>query len=235
LLPLTSTEPVALLGGAAVSVALLDEVLALCGPVVGADGGALHALTRDLLPEAVIGDMDSLPPEAMARIPDARLHRVTEQETTDFDKALRHIEAPLVVGVGFSGTRADHALAAYTVLLRHADRRCLLAGEAEVVFLCPPEIALEPAPGGWLSLYPLGHVEGRSEGLEWPIDGLVLSPETRVGTSNVVTGPVRLSVTAPLLLAIMPRAELAEAARALAAAPARWPARAGRYRAPPPR
>lgn len=226
MLPLVSSETVALLGGAAVSEALLDEVLSLGGPVVGVDGGAAHALDRGILPDAVIGDMDSLDEAHLARLPGDRLHRIEEQMTTDFDKALRHVEAPLVLGAGFSGTRADHALAAYTVLLRHADRRCLLAGEAEVVFLCPPELELAPAEGSWFSLYPLGTVEGRSEGLEWPIDGLHFSPDSRVGTSNRVTGPVRLTMSAPLMLAIMPRAELAATACALAAAPARWPARA---------
>jgi len=226
LLPLLSPENVALLGGAAVSGALFDEVLSLCGPVIGVDGGAAHALSRGLMPDAVIGDMDSLSEADMARIPGERLHRIDEQMTTDFDKALRHVEAPLVLGAGFSGTRADHALAAYTVLLRHPDRRCLLAGEAEVVFLCPPEISLTPQPGSWLSLYPLGAVQGASDGLEWPINGLLLSPADRVGTSNRVTGPVRMRFDAPLMLAIMPRAELAATARALAAAPARWPARA---------
>ncbi len=223
---LRSRAPVALLGGAAVSAAVLDEVLELCGPVAAADGGAAHALARDIVPEAVIGDMDSLGAADAARIPAERLHRIDEQETTDFDKCLRHIEAPLVLGAGFSGTRADHALAAYTVLARHADRPCLLAGEVEVVFLCPPRIELAPEVGSWLSLYPLGAVSGRSEGLEWPIDGLSFAPDGRVGTSNRVTGPLTLEMSAPLMLAIMPRAELAATARALADAPARWPARA---------
>ncbi|WP_375687229.1 thiamine diphosphokinase [Pseudooceanicola sp. LIPI14-2-Ac024] len=218
----------ALLGGAAVSDALTDEVLGLCGPVVAADGGATHALARGIVPDAVIGDMDSLAPGDMARLPAARVHRIAEQDTTDFDKALRHITAPLVIGAGFSGTRADHALAAYTVLLRRAGRRCLLAGEDEVVFLCPPEVALTPAEGSWFSLYPLGPVTGRSEGLEWPIEGIAFAPESRVGTSNRVTGPVRLEVSAPRMLVIMPRAELAATARSLSDAPARWPVPAER-------
>lgn len=226
MLPLVSLETVALLGGAPVSAALLDEVFALSGPVVGVDGGAAHALDRGRLPEAVIGDLDSLDAVRMDDLPADRLHVIAEQETTDFDKALRHVEAPLVLGAGFAGGRADHALAAYTVLLRHPDRRCLLAGEAEVVFLCPPELALTPPPGSWLSLYPLGAVTGRSEGLEWPIEGLDFAPDRRVGTSNRVSGPVHLSFDAPLMLVIMPRAELAATAHALAAAPARWPARA---------
>ncbi|MDF1856238.1 thiamine diphosphokinase [Pseudooceanicola sp.] len=222
----TTCKQIVLLGGAMVSDGLLDEVLGLGGPVVAADSGAAHAFRRNIMPEAVIGDMDSLNPEHRARIAAERLHRITEQDSTDFDKALRHIEAPLVIGAGFSGTRADHALAAYTVLTRHPDRRCILVGEEEAVFLCPPEFAVTPQLGSWLSLYPLGQVSGTSEGLQWPIDGLVFAPDHRVGTSNRVTGPVRLKIAAPLMLVIMPRAELSEVVPALAAAPARWPVRA---------
>ena len=39
---------------------------------------------------------------------------LVDQDTTDFDKALRHIKAPVVIGAGFSGARTDHALAAFT-------------------------------------------------------------------------------------------------------------------------
>ncbi|MGR3321684.1 MAG: thiamine diphosphokinase [Pseudooceanicola sp.] len=220
--PFQSDKPVALLGGAAVSDDVLNEVLSLCEEVAAADGGAAHALKRDILPRIVLGDMDSLGTADAARIPPDRLHVIAEQETTDFDKALRHIEAPLVIGAGFSGTRADHTLAAYTVLARHAGRPCLLAGEAEVVFLCPPRLSLSPVQGAWLSLFPLGPVSGRSSGLEYPIDGLHFAPDARVGTSNRVVGPVRLEFEAPLMLAILPRAELSATARALAEAE-RWP------------
>lgn len=217
-----SDKPVALLGGAAVSDSLLDDVLGLAHAVAAADGGAAHALARGIQPHLVVGDMDSLSRADAARIPADRLHIIDEQETTDFDKALRHIAAPLVIGAGFSGTRADHALAAYTVLARHADRACLLAGEDEVVFLCPPKLALSPPEGSWFSLYPLGAVTGRSTGLAYPIDGIDFAPHLRVGTSNRVTGPVTLSLDAPLMLVILPRDELAEVATVLATGQSRW-------------
>ena len=224
---LTSDRAVALLGGARASAGLLDAVLALCGPVAAADGGAAHALRRGIAPDIVIGDMDSLAPEDAARIPDDRIHRIAEQESTDFDKALRSIAAPLVIGAGFSGARADHLLGAYAVLVRRADRRCILAGEDEVCFLAPPGIALDLTPGGWFSLFPFGAVTGRSEGLLWPIEGLSFAPDGQTGTSNEVTGPVRLWVDAPRMLVILPRSELSAAVQGLTAAPDGWPALPG--------
>ena len=222
-----SHENVALLGGAKVSDAVWADIRALTGPVVAADGGARHALNRGVIPDAVIGDMDSLAPDMAARIPADRLHLVSEQQTTDFDKALRHVRAPLVIGAGFSGARADHALAAYTVLARHPDRPCALVGEDEVVTLCPPRVVADLPVGSWFSLYPLGPVTGRSQGLEWAIDGLAFDPAGQVGTSNRVTGPVVLELSAPLMLAITPRAGLPAWVAALRDAPARWPSRAG--------
>ena len=56
---------------------------------------------------------------------------------------------------------------------------------------------------------------GRSEGLEWPINGLELDPMARIGTSNRATGPLRLEADGPGLLVILPRARLADVVAAL--------------------
>ncbi|WP_372893312.1 thiamine diphosphokinase [Rhodosalinus sp.] len=193
--------------------------------VVAADGGAGRALAAGLMPEAVFGDFDSLDTATRRALPEDRLHHVPEQETTDFDKALRHTLAPLVLGVGFLGARLDHLLAAQTVLARRADRRCLLIGGADLVFLCPPELSLDLDAGCRVSLYPLAEVRGRSEGLFWPIDGLTFAPGGVIGTSNRVTeGPVRLSMAAPAMLVILPREALGAAVTSLAAPGPAWPA-----------
>ncbi|MBV6635675.1 MAG: thiamine pyrophosphokinase, partial [Mameliella sp.] len=154
------------------------------------------------------------------------LHRIEEQESTDFDKCLRHISAPLVFGYGFLGKRLDHQLAAMTVLTGRADVRCILIGAEDVVLLCPPDLSMELAPGTRLSLFPMAPVTGRSEGLRWPIDGLNFAPSGPVGTSNEVTGPVRLSMDGPAMLLILPGECLNALLSGLAAAPGEWPARA---------
>ena len=221
----TTDAPVTLIGAGAAADADLAEARAHAPRVVAADGGAGRALAAGLMPEAVFGDFDSLDAATRRAIPEARLHHVAEQETTDFDKALRHIAAPLVLGVGFLGARLDHLLAAQTVLARRAERRCLLIGGADLVFLCPPELSLDLDAGSRVSLYPLAEVRGRSEGLFWPIDGLTFAPGGVIGTSNRVTaGPVRLSMEAPAMLVILPRETLGAAVRALAGPGPAWPA-----------
>jgi len=217
-------KPVTLIGGAEVSKPVLSRAQSLAPLVVAADGGAKAALVNGVVPRAVIGDFDSLTDDMRAQIPKEALHPIPEQDTTDFDKCLRNIAAPLVVGIGFSGKRLDHQLAAYNTLVRHPDRPCLLLGVEELVFLCPPSIRLDLKTGCPVSLFPMGAVEGVSDGLQYPIDGLNFAPDGRVGTSNTALGPVDISVTSPKMLVILPQECLEQVASALLTAGSNWPA-----------
>ncbi len=219
-----SSVGVTLVGGGPVSAALLRLALARAPRLVGADGGADRILALGHEPEAVVGDLDSITPAARARLA-GRLFPLTEQVTTDFDKALRSIQAPFVLAVGFAGARMDHGLAVLTGLVAHPDRVCLLLGPQDVVFLAPPRMVLDLTPGDRLSLYPMARVTGRSQGLEWLIDGLTFAPDGMIGTSNRVIAPaVEVEMDAPSMLAILPRNRLDAVLRALRLA-SRWPAR----------
>ncbi len=219
-----SSVGVTLVGGGPVSAALLRLALARAPRLVGADGGADRILALGHEPEAVVGDLDSITPAARTRLA-GRLFPLTEQVTTDFDKALRSIQAPFVLAVGFAGARMDHGLAVLTGLAAHPDRVCLLLGPQDVVFLAPPRMVLDLTPGDRLSLYPMARATGRSQGLEWPIDGLTFAPDGMIGTSNRVIAPaVEVEMDAPSMLAILPRNRLDAVLRALRSAP-RWPAR----------
>jgi thiamine pyrophosphokinase len=212
----TSGAGVTLVGGAPVGGRDLAAALRLAPCLVAVDGGADRALAAGLMPRAVIGDFDSIGAAARAAIPPDRLHPIAEQETTDFDKALRSVAAPFVLALGFAGARIDHGLAVLNALARHADRRCILLGPRDALFLCPPRITLRLRPGDRLSLFPLGPVTGESAGLRWPVDGLSFAPDGTIGTSNEVTDPVvRLAFDAPRMLVIVPRARLRAALAAL--------------------
>ncbi|MEO3414417.1 thiamine diphosphokinase [Roseovarius sp. CAU 1744] len=216
------SHPVTLIGGAAVNNQGLARALALAPVVVAADGGADTALVQGVTPDAVIGDFDSISESARDVIPDCRLHPITEQDSTDFDKCLGNIRAPLIIGLGFAGARMDHQLAAFNSLVRHPAQRCILVGEADLAFLCPPSLRLEVPPATPLSLFPMGAVEGISDGLNWPIAGLNFAPDGRVGTSNRTTGPVYLDVTAPKMLVILPNSTLESVAAALLETTSAW-------------
>ncbi len=209
-----SDAGVTLVGGGDVAPGALARALERAPRLVAADSGADRALAAGHRPEAVIGDLDSLSPAARVQLGAARLHRIAEQETTDFDKALRSIVAPFVLAVGFTGPRLDHTLGVFNALARHPDRRCLVLGAQDVCFLAPHDLALQLVPGTRLSLFPLGAVSGTSEGLRWPIGGIGFAPAGLTGLSNEVSAPqVRLRLSARRMLVMLP-AEALDAALA---------------------
>lgn len=225
-----STDGVTLVGGGPVSQAEFRLALARAPRLLAADGGADRALAAGYLPEAAVGDFDSISDHAQATLGPARLFPIREQMTTDFDKALRSVAAPFTLALGFTGARVDHGLAVFNSLVRHADRRCLVIGPRDVIFHAPPRLTLAMRPGDRLSLFPLSPVTGRSDGLEWPIDGLDFAPWAMIGTSNRVIAPqVHLELDTPGMLVILPRTRLDAALRSLLGAawqpPAASPAR----------
>jgi len=154
----------------------------------------------------VIGDLDSISAPARAQLGD-RLFLIEEQYSTDFDKALRSVAAPFVLGLGFAGERLDHQLAVLSGLVAHADRRVLILSGRDVTFVAPKSLRLKLKPGSRLSLFPMGEVRGESRGLEWPIDGIGFAPDRRIGTSNRVVSPeVELRFDAQKMLVILPLA-----------------------------
>ncbi|MGR3504545.1 MAG: thiamine diphosphokinase [Paracoccaceae bacterium] len=217
-----SDAPVTLIGGGETETKTLREALELAPRLVAADGGAKAALDAGHVPEAVIGDMDSLQARDRARLDAGSIHQIDEQDSTDFDKCLSAIRAPLLLGLGFTGPRLDHQLAVFNSLVRHHRQRCILIGKKELVMLAPPSLRLDLVPGAVVSLFPMGAVEAKSEGLQWPVGGLSFAPDGRVGTSNRATGPIWLAVTAPKMLLILPRDTLAPLTEALMARPYGW-------------
>lgn len=213
------SEPVTLLGGGAARTAQLHEALTLAPILVAADGGANMALSEGLTPELVIGDFDSVTPETLAAIPADRQIRMAGQDTTDFEKCLTRIAAPFILGLGFMGPRADHALAVWNAMIRHAGQRCLLIGEKDVVFAAPAGIFLPLEVGTRVSLFPMRPVTGTSRGLRWPIDGLNFAPGGLIGTSNQASGPVEMRFSGAGMLIILPRRCLRLAIAALTATP----------------
>ena len=202
-------QGVTLAGGGPFGKAALSRALRFAPVIVGADGGADRLLQLNAVPQVVIGDLDSISETARLTLAD-RLFPIAEQETTDFDKALRSIKAPFVLGLGFAGARLDHGLAVLNALVRQPDRRCLILGPKDVTFLAPRALTLHLPIGSRLSLFPMGAVTGRSTGLRWPINGLKFAPDGTIGTSNEVSSKqVQLSFDADKMLVTVPLRALA--------------------------
>lgn len=208
-----SPSPVTLLGGGQSAGCDLAQALSLAPTLVAADGGANMAVGAGLVPDAVIGDFNSLAAATRAAIPADRLHHIAEQDSTDFEKCLRAIDAPLILALGFTGARIDHELAVWNVLARRRAMNTIVVGAEDIAFLAPERLTLDLAPGTRFSLFPMSPARATGRGLRWPVDAVAFAPDGRSGTSNEVTGPVELTVTSGALLVILPRACLREVLR----------------------
>ena len=157
------------------------------GKVVAVDGGLRHVLKAGLIPNAVIGDMDSIDlSDLQAAGRHVAVYKSDDRDTTDFEKALLTFSAPVCLAYGFLGLRVDHMFAAVTVLARYADtHKIILVGADDLVHVTTQPFVMALAVGARLSVWPVGRVRfAKSSGLVWPLDGLMLSPDGQVATSN---------------------------------------------------
>ncbi|MHA6296978.1 thiamine diphosphokinase [Devosia sp. CAU 1758] len=178
-------RPLAIVGGGTVDPALLRELDGRNVALVGADGGGNAIGAAGLIPEAILGDLDSLEDRAgwEAR---TRVVHIPEQITTDFQKALYSTSAPVTLALGMTGKRLDHTLAALGALLEVAPhRKVILVDETDVALAVSGPFAFDAAPKERISVHPLVPIVfERTEGLFYPMNDLLLDPAGRLGTSN---------------------------------------------------
>lgn len=212
-------HPVAIVGAGPFDRATLAKVRAVAPVLVAADGAADRLAALGATPDLIVGDMDSLADPAAWRSRGVPVRHLAEQETTDFEKCLLSVEAPLYVGLGLAGGRMDHTLAVFHAMLRHAARPTVLVGEEEALALIPPNrwLRLPVTPDTKVSLYPLAETTGTgSEGLRWSVDGLTLAAGRQIGTSNIAdASEIALRFDRPGALLSVERAALAPLAAAL--------------------
>ena len=178
-------QPLILVGNGACDVAVLAAAPA--GRLVAVDGGLRHCRAAGLTPQAVVGDMDSAEACMLASAcPQTDVIVLDDQETTDLEKALQRFSAPFCLAYGFLGLRVDHMLATLSVLARYAGtHKVILIGADDLIHVTTQPFSMPLRAGARLSVWPVGRVRfSSSSGLVWPVDGLTLSPDGRVATSN---------------------------------------------------
>lgn len=193
-------------GGDANDLPLSVEVLGPFDNIVCADGGVNNARRLALVPDLVVGDLDSLGADEQARLRAAGcrfiVHPATKDET-DLELALLwcvKAQASSIVVIGASGNRPDHALANVLLL---ADRRlqgaqiCLRSRDWEI-WLPRKAIAIHGRKGDTVSLIPVSVRvrDVQTDGLEYRLQGETLRRGPARGVSNVMladTASVRWS------------------------------------------
>jgi thiamine pyrophosphokinase len=182
--------------------------------LIAVDGGANHCRALGLLPDLIVGDLDSLLPETLAHFTRAGIpierHPVHKNET-DLELALLGAVrqgAECILLAGALGGRLDMALSNVLLLTQPHLRQVrveLWEAQRTTWLLRPPGEVVHGQPGDTLSLLPLqGDATGlRTEGLAYPLrDETLFFGQTR-GLSNVFAASLaRIQLEAGLLLAV---------------------------------
>ena len=160
-------------------------------PIVAVDGGLDSCINYSMVPDYFIGDMDSASSSAKkyAKLNKIPSNFVAEQETTDFEKALMHVDAPGYVCLGFLDGRLDHSLAVLHVIQKQSQKRpILLLGSEDVVLTGPKDFRISLPVGERISIWPLGKVSFEySTGLLYSLKNIEMVQGNQIGTSNSVS------------------------------------------------
>jgi thiamine pyrophosphokinase len=183
--------------------------------LVAADSGIGPLHRAGLVPDALIGDLDSADPVhvAIARERGVRIEvHPPDKDATDLELALgfaRDEGATHVTVLGLGGGRVDHFLA--NILLLAHDEWAALAIDAHTadsaVTVVRGQRSLSGIPGDMVTLLAVnGPAAGvTTVGLRWTLTDAVLTPASTRGVSNeIVTAPATVTVRDGVIVAVEP-------------------------------
>lgn len=184
-------------------------LLETAGAVICCDG-AVRAYERHFhrLPDAVVGDMDTLPKTLQRRYA-ALIHRETEQDDNDLTKAMRYLlcHYPAVTEIhilGATGKREDHMVGNLGLLMEYPRLFPLEGISVDMVsdygtaFAITDSCTLQIGEGRRFSLFsPDNSLRIQSEGLEYQTGGVVFDNWWQATLNRATADEVRLTFSHP--------------------------------------
>ena len=141
--------------------------------VVCCDGGADAYITQGHVPDAIIGDGDSLSEENRCRYA-SLIHYNPDQETNDQTKAVQFLIAQgkrRIAILGATGKREDHTIGNISLLMEYAriGAEIRMYTDYGVFIPCKDESTFLCRPGQQVSIFNFTACGLKSEGLRYPI------------------------------------------------------------------
>ena len=168
----------------------LKELARQADFIVAADGGADCALRAGVVPDVIIGDLDSVSPRARKKLSSSQWIFVDNQNNTDLQKALDYLvkrNCKKCTLVGFNGGRVDFTLGNLLALVPYAPEieLCAVGDGWKIYPLCKRK-TFATRHGARVSLLPLTPCKGVTlTGLKFPLKNARLLPGTTRTLSNV--------------------------------------------------
>ena len=177
---------------------------------IAADSGIRHARALGIVPELWVGDFDSAGSELMlvyAHVP--RQTYRADKDATDGEIAVKEalrLGASEIILIGGLGGQSDHATAHLGLALHLAQsgQRCFISnGDEEAYPLVAGTYDFDFGQQSRLSIIPWSDITGLNlMGVKWPLKDKALILGTSFTMSNVALGPVKLSFTSGIAIAV---------------------------------
>ena len=149
------------------------QVLKDASFVVCCDGAADRYIATGCVPDAIVGDGDSISAENREKFAHL-LHIISEQESNDQTKAVRHLMergTRRIAIVGATGRREDHTIGNISLLIEYARTGCDVRSFTDhgVFIPCNGTTTHKCRKGQQVSIFSITANEMSSSGLLYPI------------------------------------------------------------------
>ncbi|MCX7833267.1 MAG: thiamine diphosphokinase [Ignavibacteria bacterium] len=159
--------------------------------IIFADGAANLMRKSKILPDVILGDLDSATMETLKYYlkRNVLVMKFTEQETTDFEKSLLHLEEKGIREIyvfGFMSLRPDHSLNNFSIMKRYYKKMDIYFVDSEYITnFIKNKIRFEYKVNEVISLLPFPYAKGiKTKGLQYPLNNEDLILGIREGTLN---------------------------------------------------
>ncbi|MBM4172045.1 MAG: thiamine diphosphokinase [Ignavibacteria bacterium] len=177
--------------------------------LICADGGANTALNQKIIPDYIIGDLDSIKPKTYDFFYDkCRIIKSKNQNNTDVEKCLvyaiknKFSNAILLGGIG---NRLDHSLCNISILLKYHDSiNIRLINKNSILMVYDSSVSLITKKNELISIFGFDKkTKITSNGLKYALNNDVLPFGTRESTSNQALGnEVKLNIKGGKIIVI---------------------------------
>ncbi|MFZ5352624.1 MAG: thiamine diphosphokinase [Bacillota bacterium] len=170
-----------------------SETAASADFVICADGGIRHAKRMSVIPDVIIGDLDSAADEHIEYYKGKGVSFIrfdSDKDKTDTQLCLEYALdfSKEIIMLGSLGSRIDHALANISLLKLALDRgiKACIMNEKNEIYMISDEITIKGRPGEYISLLPAStKAEGISiSGALYELNDAVMELGNPYGVSN---------------------------------------------------
>ncbi|MDE6182412.1 MAG: thiamine diphosphokinase, partial [Eubacteriales bacterium] len=164
--------------------------------IICCDGGTKYAFEEGILPNYILGDLDSSLPQIIQFFEQKGVEFKkfpTKKDETDMELCINFaisLKVTEILIFGAIGTRFDHSLANASILMQALKSNVFakIINENNEIVLIDNEIEIIGEKGDLISLLPLStNVTGvTTEGLEYPLNDYTMEIGKALGISNVM-------------------------------------------------